>query len=113
MKKNWFSGIVLMIAMLMCSVSFAASDPALMPVTGFDAVTVTSEQVDVLASTDALSRPNSDGIFDSGPGSGGIVAMASSPGDDGGTVPCMATCNHKATDNVTAYSGLPSEVGWR
>ena len=103
--KNWLFGISAAIAMLFCSVSFAVETPILMPVPSFDVVTVTADEVDVLVSTDALSRPNSDGIFDIGAGSAGIIAYIG----DGS----MAVSNHKTTDNVTAYIARPLEVGWR
>lgn len=113
MKKNWLSGVLLLITMLICSVSFAAAQPSVLAVTAFDVVSVADMQPTGLnISVGAQVKPVSVGI---GAGSSDITAMATS-GDYGGgpsTVPCLAGCNHKTTDNVTASIGRNFEVGWR
>ncbi len=40
MKKNWLSGVWLLLTMLICSVSFADVRPSVMPVATFDVVSV-------------------------------------------------------------------------
>lgn len=120
-KKNWLFGLICAMATLISSASFALESPVLMPVTGFDVVAVTIDPTDTLVSVNTLSRPNNDGIFDIGTGSSVIiayigdrrVAMATSDTAARPKSICMATCNHKTTDNVTAHTERPFEVGWR
>ena len=116
MKKNWLSGVLLLVTMLICSVSFATVHPSVLAVTAFDVVSVADmHPTGSIIGVGAQIKPNNDGIADIGAGSCGIIAMAKSPdsGNESSTVPCMAACNHKATDNLTASIGRNFEVGWR
>ena len=110
--KNWLFGLITAVAMLFSSALYAAdvSPPASDP--AYDCVfcnqSVVIDPTDTLISVNVMPSP--DGV---GAGSVGTAMATDSVGCGGGVVNYMATCNHKATDNVTAHASRSFEVGWR
>ena len=75
MKKNWLSGLYLLVAMLMCSVSWADVKPVVLPVATFDVVAVTDTgQIAEIVSLGSQERQNGDIFADIGAGSFGMVS---------------------------------------
>ena len=105
-----------MVTMLICSVSFAtvmpSVMPSVMPVATFDVVSVADMHPTGLnIAVGAQIKPTNDSIADIG---AGLFKYAMTTDGSGmNETHCMATCNHKTTDNVTAYLAKPNEVGWR
>ena len=105
-----------MVTMLICSVSFATVMPSVLPVAELDVVSVADMQpTGSIITVGAQIELDNESITNIGAGSTGLFkyAMSTYGESNDKTVPCMATCNHKTTDNVTAYMAKPNEVGWR
>lgn len=116
MKKNWLSGVLLLVTMLICSVSFATVHPSVLAVTAFDVVSVADmHPTGSIIGVGAQIKPDNDGITDIGAGSKGMVADTGDRRDliAGNCGSCHEADSGKKTDNVTASIGRNFEVGWQ
>lgn len=112
--KKWFLGILLAVASLLCSTAYAVEPAMSEPIVSFDVVaTADVNHVDSGLSVVVIKRR----LNDAGEDSSAVIVTASASSSDYGagsnTVPCMATCRNKVTDNVSSSADLHFEVGWR